>query len=66
MIQKSLKNGDVIWCVLSSSRNISKISRCWVNKTRRQEQIAKDFYWNYFPTKVAMVVAGAKFPFHGP
>ena len=53
MIQKLLKNGDVKWCVLSSSRNISKISSWWVNKTRRQEQTAKDFNWNYFPKKVA-------------
>ena len=48
-----LKNGDVKWCILSSSRNISKISSCWLNKTRSQEQTAKDFYWNYFPKKVA-------------
>ena len=39
--------------VFSSSRNISKISSHWLNKARRQEQTAKDFYWNYFPTKVA-------------
>ena len=53
MIQKLFKNGDVIWCVFSSSRTISKISSCWLNKTCRQEQTAKDFYWNYFPKKMA-------------
>lgn len=43
----------MLYCVWSSSSTISKMSSCWLNKTCKQEQTAKDFYWNYFPKKVA-------------
>ena len=43
----------MLFCVWSSSSTISKMSSCWLNETCKQEQTAKDFYWNYFPKKVA-------------